>query len=65
MVSHRLQCLAQLLHSFAGGGEPLAPEQVLLVAHAIEAMLPQIGAMESRPIPTRYRVVQGGRGDAA
>jgi hypothetical protein len=65
MVSHRLRCLAQLLHSFAVGGEPLAPEQVLLVAHAIEAMLPQIIAMETGPIPTRFRVVQGGLGDAA
>jgi hypothetical protein len=65
MDHERLLCLAQMLHSFAAAGEPVSAESVALAAHAIEALLPQIQAMESRPVPPRFRVLQGGRGSAA
>ena len=64
MISERLDCLAQLLRSVADAGTPLSAEHVLLVAHAIENMLPHIEAMESQPVPARFRVIVGGRGAA-
>jgi hypothetical protein len=64
MVAERLLCLAQMLRSLAEDDQPVLPDSLCLVAHAIENMLPQINAMESRPIPPRFRVIAGGRGGA-
>lgn len=61
MISDRLQCLAQLLHSFVQDGRPMEAANVHLVAHALEAMLPAVQAMEDRPVPVRFRLVQGGK----
>lgn len=65
MIAEKLGMLAQMLASFAERREPLDATSVALVAHAIENMLPAVRVMEDRPVPPRFRVVQGGRDNAA
>lgn len=61
MISRDLLSLAAYLRSRADGHEPLDAVEMRHVAAAIEAWLPAVEAMESRPVPPGWRVIAGGR----
>lgn len=62
MVAERLQMLADMVRSLAQRDAPIDGN---LVADAIERMLPHIEAMESQAVPHRFRIISGGKGNAA
>jgi hypothetical protein len=60
-VSSKLQFLADYLDERADEVAPLSVEELHQVAGTINALLPFIEAMEARPVPKRFRVLDGGR----
>jgi hypothetical protein len=61
MISQDLEHLRRYLHDRAFRREPLTLNEMHQVADALEAMLAPVRAMESTPIPSTWRVIDGGR----
>lgn len=63
--TRKLQFLRGQLMLRVATGDPLSLEELAQVAAILEALEPISNAMESRPVPLGWRVLDGGRGSAA
>lgn len=61
MISQDLISLAAYLRDRARQDAPLVAAELLQFAAVLETWLPTVEAMETRPIPPHWRVIDGGR----